>query len=254
MPTRRTRGIRRAKVGPSIIDKVKNAFNKPKTQQVQHKTPEQKVTTRQVAHKMPDAEKPKSMSKPTTTKIPSTRPTTSTAPTTTPVMDRGAYAQNFTNRAQALMQRKSAFEQQPQHFQQYAASGNLGEGLSNVRLEQRRGTPGTGRRDYNIIETDQFGGVSITPFAQYQDQGIKDAINKNFTRYRDRAFINTDPMYQTFRRDYGKTDSDKSYIQYNSNLNSFSLIQGGVTSGGVNQYFSDAGTLMEAGRKLSGRQ
>ena len=113
MPTRRTRGIRRAKVGPGIIDKVKNAFNKPKTQQVQHKTPEQKVTTRQVAHKMPDAEKPKSMSKPTTTKITSTRPTPSTTPTTTPLMDRGEYAARFTNRAQAIMQSKRAFMQRP---------------------------------------------------------------------------------------------------------------------------------------------
>ena len=108
----------------------------------------------------------------------------------------------------------------PEHFQQYAASGDLGEGLSDIRLEQRRGTTGTSRRDYNVVAMQDDGSARITSFADYEDKGIKDAINKNFTRYRDKAFVDTSPMYQTFRRDYGKTDnSSQSYVQYNPNLN-----------------------------------
>ena len=260
MPTRRTRGIKRAKVGPGIIDKVKNAFNKPKTQQVQHKTPEQKVTTRQVAHKMPEADKfpdKTTKSTPTTTKVPITRNITSTPSVTTapPAMSRNQYRDNFRNDATALMNAKRASDRQPQHLRNYL-TGDLGEGLDNIDVVQIPGTTGQSRRDFNIIRTYDDGTAdAAVNWGRFDDEGVLDTLNKNFTRYKDNVFIGTDPTYQQFRTNYGRRDNQgqtENYINYNPNTNKFSLFD--YSEGEPTDYFDSVDDLLNAGSKMSYRR
>jgi hypothetical protein len=258
--TKLTRGIRRAKVKPGIIDKVKNAFNRPKTQQVQHKTPEQKVTTRQVVHKMPEADKfPDKTTKPKTTQVPITRTATPTPTTTTappPAMSRNQYRDNFRNDAVALMNAKEAHYARPEHMRNFANSPNLGEGLDRINLiyNPDRGD-GTSYRHYDIAAIQDDGSARVTSFKDYDDPGIKDAINKAYTKYRDTNFIETDPLYQQFRANYGRRANqgqNENYINYNPNTNKFSLFNYSEKTN--TNYFDDVDSLLYAGSKMSYRR
>jgi len=260
--TKLTKGIRRAKGNKyTIIDKVKDAFNKPKTQQVQHNTPEQKVTTRQVAHKMPEADKfPDKTTKPTptTTKVPITRTTTPT-PSATPApapMSSSQYRDNFSQRATAIMNRKVQHYNQPEHLRNFANSPNLGKGLDKINLiyNPSRGD-GTKYRHYDIAAIQDDGSARVSSFKDYDDPGVKDAISKAFTKYRDTDFIETDPMYQQFRADYGRRDDkgqNENYINYNPNTNKFSLFD--HSEGTQTNYFDNVDALLHAGSKMSYRR
>lgn len=258
--TKLTKGIRRAKGNKyTIIDKVKDAFNKPKTQQVQHKAPEQKVTTRQVAHKMPEADKfPDKTTKPTTTKVAITRTPTPTPSATTapPAMSRNQYRDNFRNDATALMNAKDAHYARPEHMRNFANSPNLGKGLDRINLiyNPSRGD-GTKYRHYDIAAIQDDGSARVTSFKDYDDPGIKDAINRAYTKYRDTNFIETDPTYQQFRANYGRRDDkgqDENYINYNPNTNKFSLFNHAEKTN--TNYFDDVDSLLYAGSKMSYRR
>jgi len=259
--TKLTRGIRRAKGNKyNIIDKVRDAFNKPKNNQ------DSKATTRQVAHKMPDAKTTQvqhTSTKPTeakTTRVVNTRPTTPATPATTaaptPVMSESEYKHRFRNSALAVMQAKRTHYARPEHLANYAASGDLGEGLDRIRLQRSPGRgDGTSYRDYDVVAIQDDGSARISSFADYKDAGIKDAININFGKYRDQDFVDTDPIYQRFRTNYGRRDDkgqDESYINYNPNTNKFSIFDHG--KGQNTNYFEDIPALLKAGQKMSYRR